>query len=522
MKRRDLLKGGLWAGAAGMSGGLLGCAPGMGAPGALAQGPGVDGTRPWSRRARNVIFLVYDGTGYEDAAAAGHFSRRILNRPLLFERLLSEGAAGSMQTHSLTSVVTDSSAASTTWSTGRKVVNYDVSMFPDGRPLTTIFDLARGRGMATGLVTTTRITHATPAAWATKVRNRDLEQEIAAQYLEAAPDVLLGGARGPFEDREDGRDLFAEFRQRGYDVLHTPEDLARTNGSRLLGTFTPGMEHMPYEVDRRFQGRPVPSLAQMTTRALEVLSGSERGFVLQVEAGRIDLANHYNDPGGMIWDWMAADEALAVVKDFVDRDGETLLITAADHDTGGSVVYGFGIWFLRSTEAFETLGKRKASNEWLLEHGLPARPSAEDVREAVTRHLGFSPTAEQAAEVATVLGAPRPVPAELRRGHWNAHYLHPENTVGQILSTSPSRAPDRPNIAYGTSSHTAGLVPAVLYGPMVPQGSLGVIDNTALYHVMTEALGIDFQNPAMTEEEARAILAQRADAAAPEPATVHG
>src|SRR3712207_3785872 len=133
MKRRDLLKGGLVAA-------LSGCLP-SGVRGLAS--PGAAGKRPWSGRVRNVIFFAYDGTGYEDLTAAGHFSRRVLKRPLVFERLLARGLSGSMHTYSLTSLVTDSSAASTAWSTGRKVVNPAMAMLPDGTKLTTIMQLAQ-------------------------------------------------------------------------------------------------------------------------------------------------------------------------------------------------------------------------------------------------------------------------------------------------------------------------------------------------------------------------------------------
>ena len=490
MKRRDLLKDGL---AAGVSGILGGCATAQAAGGAF----------PGTRRPRNLIFLAYDGTGYEDAAAAGYFSRRILNRPLVYERLLSQGRTGSMQTHSLTSVVTDSAAGSSAWSTGRKVVNYFVSMIPDGTPLATIHQLARDRGMRTGLVTTTRITHATPAAFAVSIRNRDLEDEIAALYLENRIDVLLGGGAGHFDPaaREDRRDLFGDFRREGYDVVRTAEELERSNGSRILGAFTPGTEHMPYEIDRRFQGHPAPSLPAMTRKALDVLSGSDQPFILQVEVGRTDHANHYTDPGGLIWDWMAADETLQLILDFVDRDGETLLVVGSDHDTGGSVVYGFGPYYLRSTQAFETLNGVRASHEWLMNHGLSRQPTAEEVMAAVPRYLGYTVTELQAEQLARVIGT-RPLPREARHAHPNWHTNHPDNSVGWILSQSRPGVPDRPNIAFATGQHTAGMVPVALYGPMVPQGSLGVIDNTALFGVMTEALGIRHENPTMGEEEA--------------------
>lgn len=499
MKRRDWLKGTLAAAFAGATTGLAGCASAL----PPAHGLVVAGRNPVMRRPRNIIFLAYDGTGYEDLAAAGHFSRRIVGRPLLMEQFLAEGATGSMATPSLTAIVTDSSAASSAWSTGRKIVNAAVSIYPDGTPLTTILELAQGRGMRTGLVTSTRITHATPAAWIAKAASRDEEQEIARQYLDSGVDVLLGGGQGPFDpaSREDGRDLHAEFAERGYEVLRSAEDLERSTGSKLFGTFTPAMQHLPYEIDRRYQAHPAPSLAQITSRALEVLSGADRGFILQVEAGRIDHANHNSDPGGMIWDWMAADETLRLIKEFADRDGETLVIFAPDHDTGGSVVYGYGAWYQGSNPAFDTLGQRRASHEWFTRQ-LGRQPTSAEVIEAARDLLAVPLTPEYADAIVTALTT-RPLTPELRRGHLNAFTSQPNNTLGQILSTSPDRSPDRPNIAFATGAHTAGLVPVALYGGMVQPGNLGVVDNTELFGVMTGALGIDFENPVMTEEEAR-------------------
>lgn len=500
MKRRDWLKSAILTGTAGVA---YGCGVRRDPPMARPTG---NGGRPPGGPFRNVIFLAYDGTGYEDAAAAGHFSRRLLDRPLVFDRLMGAGAAGTVRTHSLTSVVTDSAAATSAWATGRKIVNGALSQYPDGTRLATILELARDRGLATGLVTSTRMTHATPAGWAAHVGFRNEEADIADQYLDARPDVLLGGGQGPFTagEREDGRDLFAEFRALGYDVLHTAEDLERSNGSRLLGTFTPGMEHLPYEVDRRFQSHPAPSLATLTRKALDVLAGSERGFVLQVEAGRIDHANHSNDPGAMIWDWMASEDALAVMVDFVDRRDDTILIAVPDHDTGGGVVYGFGPWYRRSTQAFETLDRRRASHEWLVRHRLGDDPSAEDVREAVERYLGIPVSPARAAAIRDVLTADEITP-EFREGHWNAHATQPDNTLAHLLSISRDWEPDRPNIAFATGQHTAGLVPALLYGRMVPNGNLGVIDNTDFFRIMTAGLGIDYENPELTEEEALEI-----------------
>jgi alkaline phosphatase len=509
MKRRDLIKGGMLAGLAGVTG--LGCAVG-GVAGAATAGTvapgrnGRNGAAPGAgaRRSpvRNIIFLAYDGFNYEDLAVARYLAGRQGRGPLEIERLLGAGAAGSMLTHSLTAVVTDSAAASTAWGAGRKVVNSALSMYPDGRELTTILELARDAGKATGLITTTRLTHATPAGWIAKVEDREMEDEIATQYFDFRPHVLLGGGRKHFaaDAREDGRDLEGEFREAGYQLVRSAAELAGVTGPRVLGAFTD--DHLPYEIDRRFQGDPGPSLADITRAGLATLDRHPGGFVVQVEAGRIDHANHANDPGGSVWDILAADDALAVILDFVDRNPDTLLLMGSDHATGGQSLYGIGPAYNQSTPALERLGDRRASYAYL-RRVIPGEPSAGQVRDAVRDYLGIRLTDGQAGEGASILAR------QLRIGHPNAHRDEPGNSFNQLLSRAAAATFDRANVNFATGAHTAGLVPVVAYGAWDGPANLGVVDNTELFGWMARALGSDFRNPEMSEAEALRLSARR-------------
>ncbi len=504
MNRRQWLR---TAGLAGLAGAAC-QSPLVSAPAAPAAPPGNRGLLGLPR-ARNVLFFVVDGTGFEDLATAAYFSRRVLGRPLLFGEVLGRGASGSMLTPSLTSVVTDSAAATSAWSTGRKVVNGALSTFPDGRRLTTILELAREAGKAAGLVTTARITHATPAGWIARVPDRDLEDEIADQYLAFAPEVLLGGGAGHFlaENRKDGRDLAGAFREGGYQVLRSREELLGSNADRLLGIFAPGTSHLPYEIDRRFQGAPTPTLAEMARAGLQRLEGARDGFVLQVEAGRIDHANHDNDASGMVWEWMAADEALGVLVDFTDRTPGTLLILAADHDTGGGAVFGYGDGYLASTPAFLTLDRPRISMEGFRRR-MGNDPDPSRIQAGARELLGLEPTPAQVDRLGRVFRG------EAAFGHPTAH-SGTLNSLHAVLSEIPAGTPDRPNLAFATGKHTAGAVPVGLYGAGVPAASLGLVDNTEPFGWMTEALGTSFRNPEMSEEEAWEILAARGGEAAP-------
>lgn len=507
MKRRDLIRhlvaGGVVGGVSGVAG--LGCVAGANGTGAGGPQVATNGRSRGGRGpVRNIIFFAYDGFNFEDLAAARYFAGLRGAGPLELERLMGAGASGSMLTHSLTSVVTDSAAASSAWATGRKVVNGALSMYPDGRDLVTILDLARDAGKATGLITTTRLTHATPAGWASNVPERELEDDIAEQYLARGVDVLLGGGRLHFaaDRRPDGRDLEGEFRAAGYRVARSEAELAGPGDERVLGVFTD--DHLPFEIDRRFQGVAAPSLAAITRAGLSALDRRSNGFVVQIEAGRIDHANHHNDPGGSVWDVLAADEALAVARAYVDANPDTLLIMGSDHATGGQALYGLGPRYRHSTPSLETLGRRRASHEHLRNHVLGEDPSAARVRHVVAEYLGVDLTGPQADHAARVLAR------EVRAGHPGAHRDEPLNSFYQVISAGPGAA-DRPNINFATGAHTAGLVPVVAYGAWDGPANPGVVDNTELFGWMTRALGADFQNPAMTAAEAL-----RLSAAAPE------
>ena len=164
---------------------------------------------------------------------------------------------GYASTESLSSIVTDSAPASVAWSTGSKTTNKLLASLPDGRPLRTIMELVKERGYACGLVTTARVTHATPAAWVSHQVNRDKEDDIALEYLKFKPDVILGGGDRHFDPskRKDGKDLFKTFSETGYEVVKERESLLSaeilSSGKPLLGVFS--SSHLDYYVDRIHQ-----------------------------------------------------------------------------------------------------------------------------------------------------------------------------------------------------------------------------------------------------------------------------
>jgi alkaline phosphatase len=279
---------------------------------------------------KNVILLIGDGMGFGQVALA-RMTAAGMNGKLHMEQLTITGL---MTTHPANEVVTDSAAAATAMACGIKTNNGVVGMDPDGKEYLTILEGARQKGMSTGLVATSTITHATPACFGAHVRDRDNEVDIAEQLLENKVNVLLGGGRMFFlpEDRdgqrEDGRNLIEEARQVGYSYVESGQELEDVQGPYLLGLF-----HDEGLTTRE----PEPTLAELAGKALEVVSKSENGFFLMVEGSQIDWACHDNDKDNTIKQTLRFDEAVKVAMDFAIENRETLVIVTGDHETGGLI-----------------------------------------------------------------------------------------------------------------------------------------------------------------------------------------
>ncbi len=318
---------------------------------------GLGSPRP---RARNLILLIGDGMG-----AAHRFAGQLLlagrSGALAMDRMPYRGQIGTLSLDP-ESFVTDSAAAATAIATGVKTVNGAVSVDSDGRSRATIHELARRAGKATGLVTTCQVTDATPAAFGAHVIHRSDQSEIARQYLEESGiDVILGGGGawwlpegGPspfgqsWEERNRGRhgDLVAEAVDLGYRHVANARQLARAardpGASRLLGLFAAQEMFVQSAEGEGDAYDPPVSLAEMTGAALDVLSRNPEGFVLMVEESAIDRMAHRNNAPMTIKGVLELDRAVQVALAFADRHPDTLVVVAADHETGGLAIAGSG------------------------------------------------------------------------------------------------------------------------------------------------------------------------------------
>jgi alkaline phosphatase len=446
-------------------------------------------------QARNIIFFAYDGFNWEDFSSAQHYNYRKTGKPLHLEKLFKTGSAGSMQSHSLTSMVTDSAAATSTWATGRKIVNGSLSIYPDGGELTTILELAKSIGKATGIISNTTITHATPAGWIAKQINRRDEENIAEQYANFKADVMIGGGIEAFDPelRSDGTDLYKPFLDTGYQVVKDRGNFARIQADKILAIFNEG--HVPYEIDRRFRGTDAPTLLEMSKKGVEILDGSDNGFVLHIESGRIDHANHRNDAGASLWETLAADETLGMLMEYTDRTPGTVLIVASDHGTGGASVYGVGERYRASSNIHDLLDRRTASFPWIMDQ-LGNSPDTALIVDVIEDATGVLVTLSDAELLQQAISG------EINMPDAAAFPRQPIATLGWILKGGSNDDPTHLNINYGTTQHTAGAVPAAVYGNGVEVKPFGLVDNTDFFYWMTSALGINYKNPEMSAEKA--------------------
>ena len=318
--------------------------------------------------AKNCIFLVVDGMGRGTLSIANDYSKKHFGRELNWIQLLRNNhVVTSLQnTSSANSLVTDSAAAGSAWGSGQRIPNGSINVTENGKHLNPLFCRAKKKGKAIGLVTTTRITHATPASFVSSVEDRDDEASIAKQYLEQEIDVLIGGGARYFNDDNDA--LLKAYIKAGYTHADTSDKLLKDgNASKLLGLFSDS--HIPYAIDRKHSRRydHVPNLEAMFRVALSNLSQRQAGFCLQVEAGRVDHAGHAQDMAALIEEQLEFDRLIPIALEFVARQPETLLVITTDHGTGGCQLNGYGEGYSSTNQTMERISKIKASYEFIAE-----------------------------------------------------------------------------------------------------------------------------------------------------------
>lgn len=467
LSRRNLL--GL--GSAGVAGGLFGI-PRL----ALAQKPG--------KKAKNIIFCVSDGMAASVPTMASQLCEMMNGKPSYWSWLMQQDFVvnGLQDTRSLSSLVTDSSAASSAWGSGRRIWNGQVNMYPDGTKLRTLAEIMHEAGVRTGLVTTATITHATPAGFAACIESRGLEAKIAEQYLEKRVDVLMGGGDRFFSPtkRPDKMDLYAKFADAGYTVVKTRDQLKAAKPGRTVGIFSDS--HVPFTVDAMNSeqiAKTVPTLAEMSKFAIDSLKGGPNGFLLQIEGAKIDHACHANDLAGAIYDQIAFEEAVKVAIEFAQKDGETLVVITADHATGGINLNGAGNEYFDSTSGLKTLLGMKSSYGGITSE-LGKDASVKKVQDVMQGKLGLKMSAADAQLIADATAGKSPFGGSIFRQGLNA-------TLGTIIGNYAK-------VGWTCLNHTNEYVIVTAFGPGMEMFA-GLHDNVSYFDSMLAAKDLRWQNP---------------------------
>jgi len=271
-----------------------------------------------------IVLFIADGAGTSYWAAT-HFVADVLS-------VHQFPVVGLVDVRSSSHDITDSAASATSYAAGVATYNGAIGVDPDTLSVPTVLEMAAERGMGTGLVATSSITHATPAAFAAHVPRRAMQYEIARQMVDHNVTVVLGGGRRYFDPavRRDSLDLLAAICE-GHTYVGSHAEfssLAIDTVTALYGLFTP--EHMPAAATR------APTLPEMTEAALSILGRDPDGFFLMVEASQPDWRAHDNEPiERIVAEMLDLDRAIAVALEYRARHPETLIVVTADHETGG-------------------------------------------------------------------------------------------------------------------------------------------------------------------------------------------
>ena len=308
-------------------------------------------------RAKNIIIFIGDGMGVSHVYAGMTAN----GTPLNLEKFPYSGFS---KTYSADKYITDSGAGGTAIACGEKTNNGMIGVRPDSTFISSITEIAHENGLAAGVVSTSSVTHATPASFVAHNSGRGNYEEIAEDFLKGTIDVFIGGGENHFRNRKDGVDLTVNLKEQGFDVVYNIEDLKKSQSSKLSGLLA--KEHMLKVSDGR-QG----ALSEMTRKAIETLSKNKNGFVLMVEGSMIDWGAHENNIDYVIDEMIDFDQAIGIAYDFASSDGSTLIVVTADHETGGLGLTGGDI-SSRTVEAKFTTTDHSAVMVPIFSYGIGA------------------------------------------------------------------------------------------------------------------------------------------------------
>ncbi|WP_424580091.1 alkaline phosphatase [Virgibacillus halodenitrificans] len=398
-------------------------------------------------KVKNVIVMIGDGMG-PSYPTAYRYMKDDPSTPQMEKTVFDKHLVGMATTYAddPEENITDSAAAATSMSAGIKTYNGAIAVDTERSEVETVLEAAKKKGKSTGLVATSQINHATPAAFGAHDESRSNYNEIADDYFdemingEHKVDIMLGGGTNYF-DRED-RDLIEEFEEDGYNYVDDKEEMLENKNDKLLGLFAP--VGLPKAIDRKDS----PSLEEMTTTALEQLSKNKDGFFLMVEGSQIDWAGHANDSVSAMSEMEDFAKAFETVIEFAKKDKHTQVVLTADHSTGGFSIGRDGEYNMNP----EVIKAAERTPEFMAQEIM----DGEEVEEVLEEYADQDFTEE---EISAIQQA-----AETE--DFDTVYA----AISEVFNV-------RAGIGFTTSGHTGVDVPVYAYGPKSEVFS-GLVDNT--------------------------------------------
>lgn len=275
------------------------------------------------KKAKNIILLIGDGMGIAQVSTSIYFNENTSN----FTRFKHSGF---INTSSSSHKITDSAAGATAFSTGKKSYNGAIGVDAEKVSHPTILEMASEAGLSTGVIATSSITHATPASFYSHVPSRNMHEEIAAQLFRSDVDYFAGGGLSFFRNRKDGANYYDSLLAHDVVMDTTALDQPKELCNDCQYGFLLAADGMPRMLDGR--GDFLPNASKM---AIDYLAKDEEGFFLMIEGSQIDWGGHANDADYIITEVLDFDKAIGLALDFAEKDGNTLVIVTADHETGG-------------------------------------------------------------------------------------------------------------------------------------------------------------------------------------------
>ncbi|MGL5378927.1 alkaline phosphatase [Clostridium sp.] len=420
-----------------------------------------------TKNVKKVIYLIADGMSTSTMTSARYY--KDYQDGILGNDKLSLDAiqTGYVRTSWENGPITDSAPAGTALSTGFKTNNAHIGVTPDKKPIATILEAAELSGLSTGIIATSEIMHATPAAFSSHDSARSNYNSIMKQQVYQDMEVVFGGGDeffGPTGGgkRNDGKDLTKEIKELGYEYITTRDQLEASDSGKLWGMFAD--RDLAYEADREEFNNSQPSLSDMTSKAIEVLNKNEDGFFLMVEGSKIDWAAHANDPIGAITDTLEFDEAVKVALDFAKSNEDTIVVVTTDHANSGLSIgnsdTSSGYDNLTYEDSVLNLKDGKISQEQF--NKIIEGKYDTEIQELITKYHGFNNVSEEEVNLAK------------------------EGKINEVVAK-------RCKIGYTTDGHTGGDVYLGIYAPKGVEKLSGTVENTELPKYIEANMGLNLE-----------------------------